>query len=508
MTGKSNRYISFILQVGLLLAVMVGLTTFMLHQLNIRAEAAIKEKVREHADALEAAVRVALASIPTSMWLPEFIEQNPIDPRLSRVVHLIFITDRRRIITDSTDPAVLGKELVSAGPLPDEEHQITFEELINKTQSARPHEVRYYGFPIITGNGEATQEERVHVLLSWEGVPDVLTETSRNRLLAMSGMLAATMLLMIWRVRRFTRPIDELLKAERLVARGDFDIHLRVRHHDEIGSLAETFNEMVNALKRNRQLEEKLREVEQAAAIGRLASGIAHEIRNPLNFINLSIDHARSRFRPADAAERSNFEKLLDSVKGEVARLNRLVTDFLSYGRPTKLSLQSIDLPGLVDDVIAPLGAQADEQRVRMLVESQQTLSEIQADPERLKMCLSNLVINALQAMPAGGQLTVTLAAEGDDVGIAVSDTGVGIAPDDLDRIFEPYYSSKDTGIGLGLALTRKLVQDHGGTIAVSSQLNRGSTFTITLPQTRDQAAEPGPGGPPEEIGHRSEEQS
>ncbi|MBI3949982.1 MAG: HAMP domain-containing protein [Acidobacteria bacterium] len=491
MPRKSNRYTSFILQVSLLLAVMVGLTTFLLYRLNVRAEAAIQEKVDEHFGALAEAVHVTLASMPTSMWLPEFIQQHPIHPHFSRVVHLIFITDSRHIITDSTNPVVLGKELVSAGPLPDPEHQISFEELISQTQPSEPREMRYYNFPVVTGNSQGTEEERIHVLLSWGGIPDILTETSRNRLLAMAGMLIATMLLLIWLVWRFTRPIDDLLRAERQVARGDLDVQLQVRHRDEIGSLAETFNEMVNALKRNRQLEERLREVEQAAAIGRLASGIAHEIRNPLNFINLSIDHVRSRFRPA-VGDGTQFEKLLDSIKSEVARLNRLVTDFLSYGRPTRISPQSIDLPRLVDDVLSPLAAQAEEQQVQIVVESDAILPEIQADAELVKICLSNLFINALQAMPMGGQLKVALTSQGNGVTIAVSDTGIGIAPEHLDKIFEPYYSNKETGIGLGLALTKKLVQDHGGTITVRSQPDQGSTFTITLPQAHRQASEPG----------------
>jgi len=487
---KSNSYISFILQISLLLAMMVGLTTYLLYRLNVRAEAAIQQQVTEHVGGLYEAVHVALASIPTSMWLDEFIQQHPINPRYGRVVHLIFITDSRHVIIDSTNPAVFGKELVSAGPVVNPEDQIPFEELISRTQAGEPREVRYFNFPILTGDGDHTEEEKIHVLLSWEGISDILTETSRNRLLAMTGMLMATALLLIWLVWRFTRPIDDLLKAEHQVARGDFDVHLQVRHRDEIGSLAETFNEMVHALKRNRQLEDRLREIEQAAAIGRLASGIAHEIRNPLNFINLSIDHVRSRFRPADSADRTQFEKLLDSIKSEVTRLNRLVTDFLTYGRPTKISPQSIDLPGLVQDVISPLAAQAEEQRVQMVVENEPPLPPIHADAELLKICLSNLLINGLQAMPLGGQLKVTLTTQENGVAMAVSDTGVGIAPEHLDRIFEPYYSNKETGIGLGLALTKKLIQDHGGTITVRSQPDRGSTFTITLPQAHGRASD------------------
>lgn len=489
---KSHRYISLMRQVSLLLALMVGLTTLLLYWLNVRAEREIQDKIHEHVGALAEAVHVALESIPSTVWLDKFVEHHPLNPRFRQVILLIFITDSRHVIIDSTNPAIFGKELVSAGPVVNPEDQIPFEELISRTQLGHSPNIRYYNFPILTGGNDRLEEEKIHVLLSWEDIPDILTTTSRNRLLAMAGMLTITAWLLIWLIWRFTRPIDDLLQAERRVAQGDFDVHLRVRHHDEIGSLAETFNEMVNALKRNRQLEERLREVEQAAAMGRLASGIAHEIRNPLNFINLSIDHIRRRFRPANSADHEPFEQMLDSIKSEIARLNRLVTDFLSYGRPANISPRPLDLRRLVQEVISPLAAQAEAQQVQVVVECPTSLPEVQADAELLTICLSNLIINALQAMPAGGRLTVTVTAQDDHVTIAVSDTGVGIAPEQLGKIFEPYYSTKETGIGLGLALTRKLVQDQGGTITVHSEANRGSTFTITLPQTHRPASEPG----------------
>jgi hypothetical protein len=159
------------------------------------------------------------------------------------------------------------------------------------------------------------------------------------------------------------------------------------------------------------------------------------------------------------------------------------VTDFLSYGRPTKLSPEKVDLKTLVQEVVSPLAAQAEAQQVTVTVESAPDLPAVQADAELLKICLSNLIINALQAMLDGGQLTVRLKGDSAHVSIDVSDTGPGVAPEHLEKIFEPYYSTKETGIGLGLAVTKKLVQDHGGTIIVTSQPNQGATFTIRLPQ-------------------------
>jgi signal transduction histidine kinase len=485
MASKRNIYFSFIARVTLLMVLMIALTTYLLYQLNLRAERAIKQEVDDHLDAQAAAVDVALRSMATSIYLPQFVEQNPIPVHLGRLIHHIVVTDSRDMIIDSTHPPDFGKRLVETGRLRDPEHETTLHEIMAEGQNPLDWSlVRLYSFPLLTVQSEGTERLTIHVLISWEGIPGILTSTSRNRLLAMGGMLSATGLILIWLVWRFTRPIGDLLRAERRVGTGDFEFQLKVRRRDEIGSLVDTFNEMVNQLKRNRELEEKLREVEHVATIGRLASGIAHEIRNPLNFINLSIDHVRDRFHPDNGDRRERFEEMLDSMKSEIARLNRLVTDFLSFGRPTKLSPQAVDLKTLVQETANPLWPQAEAQGVIVSVEGDDDLPKIQADPALLKICLSNLIINALQAMPGGGRLAIRLSHDGAHIGIEVSDTGGGIASEDLDKIFEPYYSTKEAGIGLGLALTKKLVQEHGGTITVASQPDQGSIFTITLPLT------------------------
>jgi signal transduction histidine kinase len=488
MAGKRSIYFSFIARVTVLMGLMVAVTTFLLYRLNLSAERAIKQEVDDHLAALASAVDVALRSVPTNVYLLQFLEENPIPDHLQRLIHHIIITDSRGVIIDSTHTPDFGKQLVPPGEARDPEHETTLEEIMAEEQAPlASSEMRRYSFPILTSDGNATERLTIHVLISWQGIPGILTATSRNRLLAMGGMLTATGLLVLLLVWRFTRPIGDLLTAERRVGTGDFDFQLKVRRRDEIGSLVDTFNEMVGQLKRNRELVEQLREVEHAAAIGRLASGIAHEIRNPLNFINLSIDHVRSQFHPDGRDGREQFEQMLDSIKSEVARLNRLVTDFLSYGRPTKLSPQKVDLRALVQETLRPLATQAQAQHVKVTVNGGPGAPEIEADVELLRICLSNLIINALQAMPDGGQLSIQLESEEAHARIDVSDTGSGIAAEHLEKIFEPYYSTKETGIGLGLALTKKLVQDHGGTITVTSEANQGSTFTIRLPHGSNQ---------------------
>ncbi len=288
--------------------------------------------------------------------------------------------------------------------------------------------------------------------------------------------------------RRFTQPISDLGQAARRVTAGNLDFEVPAKGPEEVSALAKTFNEMLTVLRRSRELEEQLQRSERSAVIGRLASGIAHEIRNPLNFINLSIDHLRETFGPANEAQRAQYKHILTTIKDELARLNRLVSDFLSYGRPAKLKLRELDALTLVEEVRDLVKAKADEQGVKITIESEGNDggngTRLNADPEQLKTCFSNLMINAIQAMPGGGELEVGLFPSNDQLEIEITDTGTGILPESLEQIFEPYYSTKETGIGLGLPLTKKIIEEHGGQISVESEVGLGTTFVVSLPRT------------------------
>jgi signal transduction histidine kinase len=298
-------------------------------------------------------------------------------------------------------------------------------------------------------------------------------------LLVTTGLTA----LVVW---RFTRPIKSLSVGARRVAGGDFSFRVPTSgRQDEMGELTEQFNEMTVKLGRTRELETKLHDAEKAAVVGRLASAIAHEIRNPLNYINLTLDHLRAHFAPDDAGRQEKFAALTTQLKSEVARINTHVTEFLNYSRPATLELQTVDLYAVACDALSLVEPQAAASNVETRVDRQSNLPPIMADPESLRSALTNLIINGLQATDGtGGKLTIGLSGEeqGRRVRIEISDTGRGIAPEDIAKVFEPYYSTKETGTGLGLAIVRKAVDEHHGTISVKSKLGEGTTFTITLP--------------------------
>ncbi len=297
------------------------------------------------------------------------------------------------------------------------------------------------------------------------------------------AILLATALVTFYLVWRFTRPIANLSNAARSIAEGDLSVRVKgAERTDEMGKLTSQFNEMTAQLEKKQELEAKLSEVEKSAVVGRLASAIAHEIRNPLNYINLSLDHLRNKFQPEDAEQKEKFNKLTAQLKAEVERINRQISDFLRYSRPVKLDLKPMDARKTIEDSLRIVEAQAADQNIKISVVEHEDVPKIIGDAEILRSVFNNLFINSVQAMETnGGILNVTLSPDGSFVKIEVKDTGIGIEDENIEKIFEPYFSTKETGTGLGLAIVKKIIEDHNGTIEAGSIPGEGTIFTVKL---------------------------
>jgi signal transduction histidine kinase len=288
--------------------------------------------------------------------------------------------------------------------------------------------------------------------------------------------------ILVW---RFTRPIANLSQAARQVALGDLSVRVESADRtDEIGELVAQFNQMTGELSETRKLEAQLQEAEKSAVVGRLGSAIAHEIKNPLNYINLTLDHLRAKFAPEDQGRNADFQKLTAQLKAEVARINQQINDFLSYSRPTAANLQPTDVRRVIEDSLKIIEPQAAECNIKISLVEREDVPPIRADAEFLRSVFNNLFINATHAMEAsGGNLHVIISPDGDFVKIEVADTGEGISEENKTKIFEPYFSTKETGTGLGLAIVKKVVDIHNGTIDVESKTGEGAKFTVRLPR-------------------------
>ena len=249
-------------------------------------------------------------------------------------------------------------------------------------------------------------------------------------------------------------------------------------------------------LAERRGLEAAVAREQRLSAVGNLAAGVAHEIRNPLNAISIGLQRLRKEFAPSPAGARAEYDRFAEIMQAEVGRLNTIVDRFLSLARPSRLTLTEEPLVKVLEELVALLSSQASAQAVRIEPDLQVGEAQVRMDRQQLTHAFMNVMLNAIQAMPDGGILKVRAAVLPPDraavsghtsVGtrvaqVAFSDSGPGIPPDHLDRIFEPYFTTKESGTGLGLALTHKIVEEHGGRIRVESQTGSGATFIITLP--------------------------
>jgi signal transduction histidine kinase len=230
--------------------------------------------------------------------------------------------------------------------------------------------------------------------------------------------------------------------------------------------------------------EEALRRRDRLAAMGELASTVAHEVRNPLNAVGMTAQRLKREFlgaTPASAAERQELEELLSVMTSETHRIDRIVQQFLEYARPPRLAPEPVDLGALVDDVAGRARSRAESRGVRLEVEAGAPGTAL-VDPAQLRQALDNLVRNAVEATPEGGRVTLAARRESGGHAVEVRDTGRGIEPDHLPRIFDLYFTTKADGTGVGLAVTQQIVTAHGGTIEVDSRPGAGTTMTVHLP--------------------------
>jgi signal transduction histidine kinase len=300
------------------------------------------------------------------------------------------------------------------------------------------------------------------------------------------GVASAGILLAIafslWIAARVSRPIEELAHAAESVADGNWDARVPVRGHDEVSVLAQSFNHMTDRLAAQR---EQLVQSERVAAWRELARRLAHELKNPLFPLQLTVENlVRARALPPAEFDEV-FRESTSTLSAEIANLKTIIARFSDFSKLPRPELEHIDARDIVERLRAlyQTAAKMSDASIKFEIDLANAPMPLMVDPELLHRALSNLVLNAMDAMPSGGTLTVSAHPRGDNIELRVADTGEGLTPEECERLFTPYYTTKQHGTGLGLAIVQSVVADHAGTIAVESRIGGGTTFIITLPK-------------------------
>jgi two-component system, NtrC family, nitrogen regulation sensor histidine kinase NtrY len=321
----------------------------------------------------------------------------------------------------------------------------------------------------------------------------------KRQILKISALVALAaigvgLLLAWWISRRITRPVEELANAARNVANGRWETQIDVQGNDEIAQLAGDFNHMTRTLTAQK---EKLVQTERVAAWRELARRLAHELRNPLFPMQITLENLQRARQLAPAQFQEVFVEGTATLKAELANLNGIVGRFSDFSKMPNPQFTRVNVNESLRNAVRlfePQFTAVGKPAITTEYFLKESLSEIDADPDLLHRAFQNLVLNALDAMPAGGTLTLRTADGSDTVRIEVGDTGKGLTPEECSRLFTPYYTTKQQGTGLGLAIVQSVISDHHGTISVSSEEDHGATFRIDLPKHQQNAvAKPKP---------------
>ena len=283
------------------------------------------------------------------------------------------------------------------------------------------------------------------------------------------------------------RPMVELQDKIARVSLGDLEASVSFAgRNDEIGDLGRDFNDMVAQLKANREEihhlhQTQMSRAEHFATLGELATGLAHEIRNPLAGIAGVIEIVGRDLPPGSAAR-----SVIKDAKEEAMQINRILTELLETARPKPPQFQVKDIAGTAEHAVMFARQQAITKRIMIELNHDEKIPPVDHDPNQINQVLLNLLLNAIQAMEKPGAIHVSLRQDHESALITVADEGKGISPENLDNIFRPFFTTKGHGTGLGLSLARRIVEAHGGSIRVRSQVGKGTQFEVRLPIARE----------------------
>ncbi len=459
------------------------LSLAMLFAIYSHGERTLMKEIEQHTNDLTTAITMSVEELTSQEQTDEARLRDYVQQLNQKGVKEISIISNEEEIIASSNPKKIGKKVD-----PKRKDLLITARLGEDLGPTAKQKTQNILIPVIVNN---EQVGYVHIKMVLDDFTNLLKSNNLKRLIATVIVFTIGIVVSLFLSWKYTEPIHEVVHAAKKVAAGDLSETLSIKRNDEIGELAKSFNEMIEKLRLQKELEDRLNQAERLSALGQFASGLAHEIRNPLNFINLSIDHIRKKFVPKNKIDKETFSRLMLEVKDEIRRLNDLISNFLNYGKPIRLHLKEIDLKLIINEITALAEQKIQMEKINIEIDIPEDMPMVVIDKDQMKICFINIILNSIQAMPKGGSLTIRARPNSNDANLDIifTDTGAGIDIQDMDKIFDPYFTTKDVGIGLGLALTKKIINEHKGEIFIFSRPGVGTNVTIRLPLINEMAA-------------------
>jgi signal transduction histidine kinase len=449
----------------LIMVVLLALTLGAAVVVSLRTQnaivAATEHNVRTLANAIHISVRELTAVGKTDPDLLQKLVSEEGSEKLE-----VSIVSTQDLIINSSNPKLIGTPLSSG-----------LKGVLDKISAGADHGGRIPVYYRLGEQGTAIYyipveiEDHlmgyIYVNVKFGDLTEALRQNQVRLVLLASLIFAAGIAFSYFLADRYVRPMHAVAEAAQNVAARGLEPVPETSRRDEVGLLTRSFNDMVMELRRARDREHELNRLERFTALGQLAGGLAHEIKNPLNFISLAVDQIRNRYAPPGEDERAAFLRQVALIKDEMRRLSALIQNFLDYGKPIEIRPTPTDVRALVHDVLALGESKMKSQDITVREQCEVDDTTLNVDAEKLRTCFVNVVSNAIAAMPEGGTLTVTFRQAQDQLEISFKDTGIGMTPEVAQRVFEPFFTTKLDGIGLGLFTSRAIMNKHGGTISI-----------------------------------------
>jgi signal transduction histidine kinase len=436
------------------------------------AEEKVLDLIQDEINGMMKAVEISMEQIHAAGKTDEARLKDFIEHLQKRGVEEISILSKRQEVMLSSNPQLVGSRLSVS------KNEFLIQANIGEKEGAKPKKL-YSAFAPIILKGKL--EGYIHISVYFEDLEKLSREMLYQRIAWALPIVGVGLILCILIADRYTKPIPVLIEAIHSISRGNRP-NLPTNLHADISGLSDSLDAMSKMLAAQKSLEEKLKRSERQAIQAQLASGIAHEIRNPLNFISLSVDHL-GNLKSFDRAEcEAAPADLIRKIKTEIQRINQMVTNFLDLGREFVLRPLLLRADLSVEEALGLNSQLLRDHGISVERDYCDPIPVVEIDIDKMTSCFQNLIVNAADAMPTGGILRIVIMESAGSVNMVLEDGGEGIRPDNLPKLYEPYFTTKRKGIGLGLAIAKRIVESHMGSIDITSAPGKGTRVRVSLP--------------------------